>query len=260
MTNPIFKKSTVKAPAPSSSTVNMPNPGYPITTYEQLKEAIQLWCDRDDQEFVNQIPNFIDFAQKEIYRTNRWMFMHKEAYLYVKNGIANLPSDYLNSDYMYFAMNAAGIQETSFAEVSYDLSKNKNSGQPFTMDKLENPLKFAMVGTRLFFNYPINADVPTQDDNGTGTVPENAIVFGYYSDPLRMTSDSDDPYLLTVAPDLLLYASCYQASAFVLDDDLKQSAADQVNKIIGSMNTQEEMMPFSASPKVIPRPNPSLYF
>lgn len=244
----------------TGTNMNMPDVEYPIQNYDDLKQSIMLWCDRDDEEFVNQIPNFIDFAQKEIYRTNRWMFMNKEVYLPVTDGKATLPSDYLSAQYMFFNTGTEKIEETSFDEISFLLNKNKNSGQPFTPDQISEIVKFAVVGTRLYFNYPLQADVPDQDDNGTGDIPENAIVFGYYADPQRMDDGSDSPYLLQIAPDLMLYSACYAASIFVVDQDLANAAQAQVDRIVGSLNKQEEMLTYSASAKVVPPPRAHLFF
>ena len=44
----------------------MPDVQNPINTYGWLKKAVYLWADRDDPEFVNQIPNFINFAENAI--------------------------------------------------------------------------------------------------------------------------------------------------------------------------------------------------
>ena len=42
----------------------LPKVDFPISTYGGLKKAVQLWADRDDPEFVNQIPNFITSVRK----------------------------------------------------------------------------------------------------------------------------------------------------------------------------------------------------
>ncbi|HCT9982774.1 TPA: hypothetical protein OUD88_002864 [Enterobacter hormaechei] len=232
----------------SSSNISMPVVGTPINTYQDLIEAIQLWADRDDEEFIKQIPNFIDFAQKEIFRTARWQFMHKEAYLYVNNGLADLPSDFLSPDYMYFADSGLMINPTSRDTISYELNSNWNKYS--SEDRANNNLleqarevKYARFGKRLFFSPPFHADVPTQDDNGTGDIPTTAVVFGYYSDPVAFYNNPDDSavnYLLQIAPDLLLNLSLKQAAYFMQNTDFIDYFESEAQKIFDQMTEQQK--------------------
>lgn len=233
--------------------VNMPNVPYPIDDYDKLKQAIQLWCDRDDTEFVNQIPNFIDFAQKDMYRQLRIQPMAKEAYLPITEGKADFPMDWLQNKYMYFAANGVFFRECTQEEWSARINSDEmGDTEPDINYIMENEIQpvFCRVGTRMFFYPAISADVPEQDDSSTGDVPDNAVVMGYYSDPQRMTKSDDDPYMLEIAPDYFLYASCKHASIFCQMYDAADRAEKMANDLLAVIQKQDDHTYLNTSPKV----------
>lgn len=229
--------------------MSMPDVQYPINTYGWLKKAVALWADRDDDEFVNQIPNFINFAEKEIYRNLRVPPLEKEAYLDIKDGMAYLPPDYLETQWIMIASSGQVCRVTSPEEIDW-LRRNKTT-HPSMFN--ESEITFARMGHRLLFYPAINADVPEEPEDGSPPItPDNAVIINYYADPQEMTDDMDTNVLLTIAPELLLYFTLRHASLFVQDDNGVQKWSALGKAILDEMVAQAEKAEYSGSPLVIP--------
>ena len=245
----------------SATNVAIPNVPYPIDDYAKLIQNVQLWCDRDDEEFVNQIPNFIDFAQKDIYRNLRITPMLKEAYTTISAGIISLPTDYLQSDNMYFAANYLQWRETSPDEVSEKLNSVGGDEILTLSDIVSRDIEpiYARQGKRIFTYPRMNVDVPVQAGGFTGEIPEDAVVMSYYADEKRMTAGTDDPYLLEIAPDLFTFATIVHAANFCQAFDVADRAAKQADKIYKSLVEQEKQMDYN-TPLVVPMANINSYW
>jgi hypothetical protein len=221
------------------------NTPYPIQTYSDLKKAVAEWIDRDDEEFVNQIPNFINFAEKEIYRTLRVPALQKETYIQIVNGQATIPSDWIESVAMYSANGWIRPRETSFDEII----RRKH-----TLNNEE--VLFTRVGRRWFFSPEINASITMIN----GEAPEDAMILNYYADTSEMTEDTDESPLLTLAPDLLLYTALKHACVFVQDKDGEQAWSDKASSSYQQLTQQTKSQDYSASNKVIRLANVNSYW
>lgn len=227
----------------------MPDVQYPINTYGWLKKAVSLWADRDDDEFVNQIPNFINFAEKEIYRNLRIPPLEKEAYLGIENGVAVLPVDYLETQWIMRSANGQVFRVTSPEEVDW-LKRNKTYHKTSFN---EGEIVFARMGKRLFFYPAINATVPRYPDDGSPVEPaEDSVVISYYADPPEFHEDEDTSALLTIAPEMLLYFSLRHASLFVQDDNAVQKWSALGKAILDEVVEQSKKAEYSGSPLAIP--------
>lgn len=221
----------------------IPTPKSPISDYNGLVQAVQLWCDRDDDEFCNQIPNFIDFAQHEIFRGERLTFMEKEAYLQVDNGQAYIPSDWMESKYLMFSNGWKKPRETSLDEV---LSRKQLKQTLANADEVV----FCRTSTRFLFTPSFDATLPADD----GSLDGSQLIICYYGDPNRLSENSMDAaqYLLTVAPDLLLYTTCKHASYFLNDDDSVKRYSQLEQSAMSQFKVQKNQQDYSASSLVIP--------
>lgn len=228
--------------------MSMPDVQYPINTYGWLKKAVSLWADRDDDEFVNQIPNFINFAEKEIYRNLRIPAMEKEVYLDVEDGMAFIPPDLLEIKWIMFDRTGQVFRTTSPEEVDW-LKRNKVKN---TSSFNEAEVVFTRMGSRLFFYPAINADIPPSNLAPNDVPPANAVIISYYQDTKEMTDDLDTNVLLTIAPELLLYFTLRHACMFVQDDNgvAKWSAVGKA--ALDEIVAQADRMEYSGSPLVIP--------
>ena len=227
----------------------MPDVQNPINTYGWLKKAVSLWADRDDPEFVNQIPNFINFAEKEIYRNLRIPPLEKEVYLDIKDGVAFIPPDYLEAQWMMRSKDGLIFRVTSLEEV--DWLKRNNSVNPTNWNQGE--VVFARLGSRFIFYPAIEADTPVYPDDGSPEIPaDNAVVLSYYADPPEFWEDSDTSAILTIAPELLLYFALRHASLFVQDDNAVQKWSALGKAILDEVVEQSKKAEYSGSPLVIP--------
>lgn len=228
----------------------MPDVQYPINTYGWLKKAVSLWADRDDDEFVNQIPNFINFAQKEIYRNLRVPPLEKEIYLGIENGMAVLPVDYLETQWIMRSANGQMLRVTSPEEIDW-LKRNKTT-HPSSFN--EGEIVFARMGKRLFFYPPISASVPRYPGPTEPPVepPADAVIMNYYADPKEFWEDEDTSAILTIAPELLLYFSLRHASLFVQDDNAVQKWSALGKAILDEIVAQNDRAEYSGSPLAIP--------
>lgn len=221
----------------------LPNVPAQIRTYGDLKNAVGLWIDRDDDEFVNQIPNFINFAEKEIYRALRIPKFEREIYLKITNGMAYIPTDLLEIKYMMKAETGQVYRTTSLEELDW-LRRGKTT---HSTDFNESEVVWARSTGRFYFYPPITATIP----EGTA-LTGNEVLISYYRDTAEMVNDTDSCAILTVAPELLLYTSLKHASLFVQDDSGVQKWSALALASMSDISEQAKKAEYSGSPLVIP--------
>lgn len=217
----------------------IPTTPYPIATYNDLKTAVAEYMDRDDTEFLNQIPNFIDFAQKGVFRDNRFNFSAKEAYIQVSNGLCNLPTDYLSMDYLIMGDGYREIRETSRAEVF----NHQKLG--LTMENTPEIL-YTRMQDRLLFSPTFDAALPVTNADGSTTYDENTVIMGYYYDPARPSQGGQNAvdYLIAIAPDALLYSACANAASFISDDDAEKTYTAKYNLVMNQLTEQNKTLSY----------------
>ncbi|EPT9873093.1 phage adaptor protein [Escherichia coli] len=233
------------------SNVTMPVAPFPINTFGGMKEAVQLWADRDDEEFVNQIPNFITFSLKEVERLLMWPSNQKEVYMEISDGWAYVPTDYVMGDYMRFTGRWLNIRETNFEEVLY---KN-GSDNTATLDTVKEVV-FCRLGSRYAFHPAINCSLPEFDEYGNAiNLTGDEVVFGYYFDPLQLTEDSDTNPIIKLAPELVLYGALKHASIFTSDSDMEKVWTDRQQASANQINKQIRSEKMSTGKTVVSQPN-----
>lgn len=231
----------------------MPNVPAQIKTYGDLKNAVSLWMNRDDDEFVNQIPNFINFAEKEIYRTVRIPKFEREIYLPIRKGMAYIPADCVEIKYVMKAQTGQVFRTTSIEELDWQRRNLGMDGQTNPFDVKE--VIFAQTKGRLYFYPPISASVQDVTTDIREELDGSEVLLCYYRDTAELTEENESNEILTIAPELFLYLSMKHACVFVQDD----AGADRWNTLAGN-STKELMdqafnMEYSGSPLVIPRAN-----
>lgn len=219
----------------------VPKTNSPIVTYGDLKSAVQEWLDRDDSETVNQIPNFINFAEKELYRQLRIPPMQKEAYLQINQGQAYVPTDWLTTCYILSADGYHKARETSLDEVMYRSNQKVSEGE----------LVFSRMGKRFFFYPEITATVPTYDKFGNYVVNGSEIIIGYYADQPELTGDAETSTLLTIAPDLLLYTALKHGSVFTQDVEAEKAWQEKQQAAMQQLQEQNSNTDFKGSPLAV---------
>lgn len=225
----------------------MPKVDFPISTYGGLKKAVSLWADRDDPEFVEQIPNFIDFGQKEIYRNLRIPTVSKEVYLSIKDGTCHIPPDFLEAQWIMRAKTGQLFKLIGPEEMSA-LRENGIGKHDDTS------IKFARFGNRWLFYPLIDADTPVYPDDGAPEIPaENSVILSYYADPPELVNDSDTSAILTIAPELLLYFALRHASLFVQDNEGAEKWSALGTASLEEIVHQAKASEWKGSPLAIPK-------
>ncbi|MDB2699803.1 hypothetical protein N9Y51_04120 [Alphaproteobacteria bacterium] len=162
-----------------------------IATYDGLKAAIANWLNRTD--LTAEIPDFIELAENRILHEIRTPTNEKTILLSVNSeGYATLPSDFLEAKDIFWNYNP--LKRVSLTEIhSYQ-------------DQAGVPTCFARETYRLKF-------FPT-----SGTTSANEARMIYYYDVGRLASDTQTNVMLTMAPEVYLYASLVEASNFLGSD------------------------------------------
>lgn len=162
-----------------------------IATYDGLKAAIANWLNRTD--LTAEIPDFIELAENRILHEIRTPTNEKTILLSVNSeGYATLPSDFLEAKDVFWNYNP--LNRVSLTEIhSYQ-------------DQAGVPTCFARETYRLKF-------FPT-----SGTTSANEARMIYYYDVGRLASDTQTNVMLTMAPEVYLYASLVEASNFLGSD------------------------------------------
>lgn len=208
-----------------------------IENMGDLKKALSLWCDRDDDEFNNARHNFINFAEKDIYRRLRIPSLERELYLNVNDGVALIPTDTIQIKYIFNRKTFETYRVTGIEEV-----------QAIRRGEYRNPANdvcFARLNQRLLFS--TSFDAPSSDGKKDGDV-----VIGYISDTPEMIKDSDSCNILTIAPDLVLYMAMKHACVFVQDDEGAQKYGMLAEAALAVIQEQANKAEFSASPLIKP--------
>ncbi|MCS5737119.1 phage adaptor protein, partial [Herbiconiux daphne] len=102
----------------------LPSLNTQIETMGDLKKAISLWSNRDDPEFLDQCHNFINFAEKDIYRRLRIPSLQREIYLNIVDGIAHVPTDLVEVKYVFNRKTGDVFRVTSPEEIQW-IKQNK---------------------------------------------------------------------------------------------------------------------------------------
>lgn len=211
-----------------------------INNMGSLKSAVSLWSNRDDPEFMDQIHNFINFAEKDIYRRLRIPSLEREIYLNIVNGIAHIPVDLVQIKYVMNLRTASMFRVTSLEEIQWIKQGKRVNETSFNAEET----CFARANNRLFF-------APTLDAPSDG-LTSGDVVMGYISDSPELVNDTDSCNILTIAPDLILYMAMKHACLFVQDDEGAQKWGMMAEAALAVVQTQADKAEYSGSPLVIP--------
>ena len=166
-----------------------------IANYGQLRSAIQLWIDRDDDEVVSRIPLFINMAEKEIYRELR-MPAYEVTVTVTRNvdKSYSIPRDMVRLKYMTDASKNLWYQQISYPHW-FGLRSGKKTTRAY-------PEQYFARRGGAYFLFPET---------------EEAVELTYWRDVPEMTLDADSNVLLMIAPDLYIYQACKHAANYIGD-------------------------------------------
>jgi hypothetical protein len=211
-----------------------------IKTMGDLKKALALWADRDDPEFLDQCHNFINFAEKDIYRRLRIPSLEREIYLNIYHGTCFIPADIIEIRHVLDTCTGSVYRHTSLEEIQWIRQNKRVNETSFNVDET----CFCRIGGRLLFSRDFDA---VSDGLVNGQV-----IMNYISDTPELVDDDSSANILTIAPDLVLYMALKHACLFVQDDNGAQKWGMLAESALALIQEQANKMEYSGSPKVIP--------
>lgn len=189
-----------------------------ITTYSELQTAIISWSHRSDLASI--IPDFIVFAEAKFQRYLRTRQMETASTLTPASGIATLPTDFLELRRIY-------INTSTPTELEY-------------IPPEQFYLKFPVTagGSKYF---TIEGDSILLADRGSTTVK-----ILYYAKIPDLATNSTN-WLLTLAPDLYLYASMVELSDYIKNDSEVAKWNAKAQEAANSVTESDKRGKFSGS-------------
>jgi hypothetical protein len=181
-----------------------------ITTYAELKSSIADFLNRDDLTSI--IPTFISLAEAQIARELRHWKQEKRVTTSVDERYENLPNDWLELKMIALATGKM-MQTVSSSEMAERRAQSNTAAEPRLVRVTADQLEF----------------YPTPD---TAT----NISMLYYARIPALSASATTNWLLTDAPDVLLYGSLIHSAPYLSDDtrtqiwaSLYQSGVDKLN-------------------------------
>jgi len=181
-----------------------------ITTYAELKSSIGDFLNRDDLTSV--IPTFISLAEARIARDLSHWKQEKRVTTDVDGRYENLPTDWVSIIQVQYT-DGGVISSASSSEMASYRAQSATPAKPRYWRLSANQMEF----------------YPTPDATYNITM--------LYKARIPSLSDTDpDNWLLTYAPDIMLYAALMQSAPYLADDarvsiwgSLYQSGVEALN-------------------------------
>jgi len=168
-----------------------------ITSYDTLQTAIADYCARSD--LATFTPNFIQNFEERFFRQplNWGPWMETALSVTMSAGVATVPSDYLGLKWAALASSPYRTLERKSAQKLYaTFPRGGSTAKPLWIARDQGSFVFG------------------PEPDGVYT-----LVGTYYAKPTLIRSDSDGiNWLVTNAPDLMLYGSLLEAEPFLKND------------------------------------------
>lgn len=195
-----------------------------ITSYGTLKTEVANFLNRTD--LTADIPLFIQFAQKRIYRDLRVKAMEASLSSTIASGVIAVPTGYVAMKYAYVNISPVQKLERKDAEwIYYNYPTRSADG---------SPLFFAREAENFIFG-------PYPDSTYT-------IKGVYYKRLTAFSADADTNWFITDAPDLLLFASLLEAELFTNNDQRAQVWGTRYNAEKERIQREDDAEEFSGGP------------
>ncbi len=166
-----------------------------ISTYSELKTAVENWLDRTD--LTSRIPEFITLAEARIGRRLRSRGVEDRSTTAMVSGqeYYSLPTDFLEARNVQINTNPVNV-------LKYRSPQQMDREYPSTSTGV--PKVFTIIGEEIQLK-PI--------PNSTDTLE-----IAYFKRLSALSDSNTTNWLTTNAPDLLLYGSLIEAEAYLVDD------------------------------------------
>lgn len=168
-----------------------------ISNYETLLTAVADYLARDD--LTTFVPNFVQNWEERFYRNpDNWAnWMEASLSGTISSGVVAVPSDYLGLCHAYISGDSSTpLLRLSAQQLYAAYPRGSASGRPRAIARDRSNFVFGPV--------------PDSDYTLAGT---------YYAKPTLIRSDSDGiNWLMTNAPDLILYGALLEGEPFLKND------------------------------------------
>lgn len=223
-----------------------------INTYLDLKQAVQSWLNRKDSATVDKIPLFINFASKQFTRLIKLPYYESLAKLHAIKDVpyVNIPNDFLSAKHLMIA----GRPYTRVDTDTFQRIKTELHGDPHSTPRPYLPggdsatqLIGATSATERFF-----CRIGDQLHFIPGLVEGDVVEMIYRRDIPEFQNDSDSPYFLLVASDVMLYLSLRHAAIFIRDNEQEMYWMQKAQDAAESLQAQLDDAEWSGSSLVVP--------
>lgn len=195
-----------------------------ITDFATLKTEVAAWLNRSD--LTNEVPGFIQFGENRVYRDLRVRQMETALSVAISSGVIAVPSGYVEMKLAY--INGAPMRKLERKDAEWIYLNYPTRSADGT------PRFFAREATNFIF----------------GPYPDSAYtVKGIYYKKLDALSGTNTTnWLITDAPDLILFASLCEAAPFLQDDTRVALWEKKYAQIKDRFQRNDEQEEFSGSP------------
>lgn len=194
-----------------------------ITNYTQLQTAVENWLARDD--LTSYVPDFITLAEARIYRELKIRQMETSLSATISSGVIAVPSGYTQLKWAYVdGSPTKPLTRKSLEELYQKYPTRSSDGKPAWI---------AREGTNFIFG-------PYPDSDYT-------IKGIYYKKLDALSASNTTNWLITDAPDLILFASLAEAKPFINDDQRIALWEGKYGNTKSQLEQQDEEEEYSGS-------------
>lgn len=223
-----------------------------IDTYKDLKEAVALWLNRKDSATVDNIPMFINFAEKQFTRLVKLPYYEVKSEFTIDENFdyVVIPQDFLSAKHLM----VNGKPYNRVDVETFMRMKNLNNTRDFVTSKNDPDSGVILsdqagsTSDKAYFFTRIGEQIHFLPTPKVGDLVELI----YRQDIPEMQFDNDQPYSLLVAPDVLLYLAMRHASIFIRDVEMEQYWMSKAQEAAESVQTQIDEAEWSGSAFVVP--------
>jgi hypothetical protein len=185
-----------------------------ITTYTELKTSIANWLNRDDLTAV--IPDFISLAEARIARDLRHWKQEKRVTTDIDERYENLPNDFIE---------IKQVQHTAGGVIS-SISSTEMENRRASSNAVGKSRFMRLTAEQIEF-------YPTPDTTYN-------ISMLYYGRIPALSDLEPSNWLLSDAPDVLLYGALVQSAPYLVDDARTQLWAGLYQSSVDALNVENE--------------------
>ncbi len=178
-----------------------------LTTYDELQAAILNWMARapdDEDAVVATVTDFITLAEARFNRELRVREMIERIAATIDEAQEGMPARFLEPISASLILATGAVRPLKYVTM-HELSRGARN-------IAGDPVQYTIVGGQILFGPTITFD----DDTPKEDRPKLEIV-GYFSQP-ALSNDNQVNDILKFYPNVYLYASLLEASAFVTSD------------------------------------------